>query len=243
MTSDVRNDAPQPAQSGAPGPMLEELTRADLEREIALYEPLAEAVRELVDATVRTEVDPAVIRDVTEAVRAQTARLRERQLPGAYGVRWTTLGGRRSWGNAVVGRRNPIAPPLRLQVGEDGSVWAELRLGAAYEGPNQLVHGGVAALILDQVLGAAAEVSGSPGMTGTLTMRYVAGTPLGELLRVEARAIETVGVKTIVRGTLSGPEGPCVEAEGVFLLPARVRAYAEEHSRAIGYDPTTYPEL
>lgn len=229
-------------KTGAPEPSLEEISREDLEREIALYEPLTAAVRELVDASVRTEVDADVVRDVTEVLREQAARLRERQLPGAYGVRWTSLGGRRAWGNAVVGRRNPIAPPLRLQIADDGSVWSEFHLGAAYEGPDHLTHGGVAALILDQVLGAAAEVAGAPGMTGTLTLRYVRATPLGDL-RVEAKAVETVGVKTIVRGTLAGPDGTCVEAEGIFLLPAAVRAYFEEHSRAIGYDPTTYPEL
>lgn len=229
-------------QTGAPEPTLEQLTCEDLEREIALYEPLTDAVRALIDASVRTEVDAEVVRDVTRVLQEQASRLRERQTPGAYGVRWTSLGGRRAWGNAVVGRRNPIAPPLRLQVGDDGSVSAEFHLGAAYEGPNHLTHGGIAALVLDQVLGAAAEVAGAPGMTGTLTLRYVRATPLGDL-RVEAKAVETVGVKTIVRGTLSGPDGPCVEAEGIFLLPAAVRAYFEEHSRAIGYDPTTYPEL
>jgi hypothetical protein len=41
------------------------------------------------------------------------------------------------------------------------------------------VHGGVSAMILDQMLGEAAGAGGKPGMTGTLTLRYRQATPLG----------------------------------------------------------------
>ena len=38
-------------------------------------------------------------------------------------------------GNAVVGERNPIAPPVVTHRDESGGVWADFVLGAAYEGP------------------------------------------------------------------------------------------------------------
>ena len=70
------------------------------------------------------------------------------------------------WGNVVIGMRNPVAPPLAIERDADGGVFADFHLGAAYEGPPGHVHGGVAALILDHVLGEAAsplrEVRGSP---------------------------------------------------------------------------------
>ncbi len=223
-------------------PNLVEMTDEQIEQQKALYVPLAEAVRSLVDASVRTTVDPTVIAEVTRVLTEQAERLQAEQIDGAFGVRWTNTGKRIAWSNAVVGRRNPIAPPLEFTADPDGTLWAEVVLGAAYEGPHQLVHGGVSALILDQALGGAAEISGAPGMTGTLTIRYERPTPLFTKLRVEAKAVQHEGVKTIVRGSIADEGGVCVRAEGVFILPAPLRALYEEHAALIGYDPTNYAE-
>ena len=82
-----------------------------------------------------------------------------------------------------MGLRNAFAPPLVIEhdARANGDVWSDFHLGAAYEGPPGLVHGGVAAMILDQILGEAAGAGGKPGMTGTLTLIYRQGTPLGDL--------------------------------------------------------------
>lgn len=64
---------------------------------------------------------------------------------------------------------------------EDGRCWTEFTLGPVYEGPPGLVHGGICALLLDQLLGEAATSQLSkPKFTGTITLRYLrGGTPLG----------------------------------------------------------------
>ena len=223
-------------------PVVEELTQEELDRQIALYGPLAEVVRGLVDASIRTEAESEVVREVTDALRVQLDRLRASQSEEPFGIRWTTLGKRRAWGNAVMGLRNPIAPPVNLQADADGRVWADFELGAAYEGPHHIAHGGVSALILDQVLGAAAEVGNAPGMTATLTVRYLRATPLGAL-RAEARMDRVEGVKTYVTGHISSDGDVCVEAEAVFILPTKVRALFEERRRVLNYDPTTLPNV
>ena len=51
-----------------------------------------------------------------------------------FGVRSTTGGDRLAWGNPVIGIRNPIAPPLTIQRDDDGGVFTDFHLGAAYEG-------------------------------------------------------------------------------------------------------------
>lgn len=198
-----------------------------VDHEEAVMTPLAEAVRGLVDAVVRTQVDDAEVDRVRREVEELTARLRTDQLEGSYGTRLSASGRVRNWGNAVIGVRNAVAPPLDLVRGE-GRIFCDFTLGAAYEGPPGLVHGGVCALILDQVLGEAAAAGGHPGMTGTLTLRYRDGTPLGPL-RVEAEIARLEGVKTIVHGRLlarhdDGAEPTlCVEAEGIFILPRWAR--------------------
>jgi len=205
----------------------EELPPEEISRQEGLYGPLAQAVRELADASIRTEADDETIRAAREEIEAITERLRVRQLDGAYGIRFNSDGTGRPWGNAVVGLRNPIAPPLEIKRDPAGKAWADFHLGAAYEGPPGLVHGGVAALVLDQLLGEAAGAGGKPGMTGTLTLRYRRGTPLGDL-HAEAAIDRVEGIKTFAVGSISDHDGVTVEAEGVFILPRWAREAMEK---------------
>ena len=210
------------------GYVREDISDDEIERQRLLYGPLTDAVRDLVDATIRTEVDDDEVRAVQAEVEALTARLRARQLDGAYGVRFSSGGRGRPWGNPVVGLRNAAAPPVVVEHDASGRAWATFHLGAAFEGPPGLVHGGVSAMILDQMLGEAAGAGGKPGMTGTLTLRYRRGTPLGDL-RAEAWIERSEGIKTWAHGRLMDAEGVTVEAEGLFILPrwARERMEAE----------------
>lgn len=201
---------------------VENLTAEEVARLRAVYEPLTQSVRELIDATIRTEVDADAVAEAKAAIDAATARLRTRQLDGSFGIRFSSDGDQMPWGNAVIGVRNPTAPPVVVQTAPDGSVFAEFHLGAAYEGPPGHVHGGVAALILDHVLGEAASSAERPRLTGTITLRYLRTTRLGSL-RAEARIDRTEGVKTFAVGHLADDEGVTVQAEGVFIQPRWAR--------------------
>ena len=140
-----------------------DLSAEDVERLRRTYQPLTQAVRELIDATIRTEVDADEADAARAEIEAVTARLRARQLDGAFGVRFSTDGEQMPWGNVVIGTRNPVAPPLVIENADDGSMFADVHLGAAYEGPPGHVHGGVAALILDHILGRSPAPSGVRG--------------------------------------------------------------------------------
>lgn len=201
---------------------VQNLGSEDVERLRAVYGPLTESVRQLVDATIRTEMPADAVAAARAEIDAVTAQLRQRQLDGSFGVRFGTEGDPMPWGNAVVGLRNALAPPLDVKDGADGGVFADFRLGAAYEGPPGHVHGGVAAMILDHVLGVATSSLGQPRLTGTITMRYRRLTPLGDL-HVEARIVRTDGIKTFAEGHLADAEGITVEAEGVFISPRWAR--------------------
>ena len=180
--------------------------------------PLAESVRRLIDATIRTQVDPATLAAAKEKIDCATEELSTALMPGSFGVRETDDGHTMAWGNVVIGLRNPVAPPLAINHGADGLVWSDFALGAAYEGPPGHVHGGVCAMVLDHVLGATAHKPGKPAYTGTLRIRFLRGTPLGPL-RAEARVDRVEGVKTFATGHLADAEGITVEAEGVFVHP------------------------
>jgi acyl-coenzyme A thioesterase PaaI-like protein len=207
--------------AGALGATFEVLSAAEAGRVTALYAPLAEAVRELVDATIRTEADDDVVADARSAIEAVTASLRQRTRP--VGVSYRVDGRPLPLGNAAVGVCNPIAPPIVVHHDGDGRCRSEFVLGSAYEGPPGRVHGGVSALILDHLLGeAASEGLSKARFTGTITVKYLRGTPLGPL-RCDAWIDRSEGVKVFARGSISDAEGVTVEAEGVFIEPAWAR--------------------
>ena len=114
------------------------------------------------------------------------------------------------------GVANPLAPPVRLEV-VDGVVHGRVRFGSAYEGPPSSVHGGYVAAAFDEVLGLAQSLGGSPGMTGTLTIRYRKPTPLHTDLRFEARLDRQEGRKIFCSGELYAGELLCAEADGIFI--------------------------
>ncbi|OBF13662.1 PaaI family thioesterase [Mycobacterium sp. ACS4331] len=199
--------------------MNQPLVPEDAARVEETFGPLTQSVRRLIDVAIRSQADETDVRRAHALIDEAAALLSSRLDPEPFGVRSTTDGRTLTWGNVVIGMRNAIAPPLRVRRDESGRATAELTLGAPYEGPPGLVHGGVCALLLDHVLSATAHRPGVPAFTGTLTVRYVAPTRLGPL-RVEAWTHREDGGKTYAKGHILDVAGAVtVEAEGVFIRP------------------------
>jgi acyl-coenzyme A thioesterase PaaI-like protein len=201
-----------------------DLTDEQVDAEVLVFGALTDAVRRLNEVTLRTTVDHETVDDVRRQVEELTARLEKSMIPDNFGVSFTKGGRIRGYGNAVVGLRNPNAVPLKVvQDKVNGRASAEFELNALHEGPPGQVHGGVVALVLDQVFGEAAAAGGSPGMTGTLTLRYALNTPLGPC-SAEAWVDRRDGIKTVVKGEMRRADGTVtVTAEGIFILPRWAR--------------------
>jgi acyl-coenzyme A thioesterase PaaI-like protein len=116
----------------------------------------------------------------------------------------------------MLGRANPLAPPVELMV-EDDVVHGRAVFGSAYEGPPGCVHGGYIAAAFDEVLGSTQSLAGRPGMTARLTVNYRSPKPLHEELRFAGRVVEVSGRKTFTHGTMHAGERLCAEAEGLFV--------------------------
>lgn len=127
----------------------------------------------------------------------------------------------------IIGPRNPLAAPIRFDVfpleGGAKEIRAEHVFDAPWNGPPGSVHGGVIALVFDELLGCIGAISNVGGFTGTLTIRYRSLTPIGKSIRMRAWIERTEGVKTFVKGTLHcdtpAPNTLCAEAEGIFIRP------------------------
>lgn len=201
----------------ADGPLTDEL----LDRRAAVAELGAE-LRALTDLITRTEAGADVLRDSARRLREVAPALRERIRDIAEPASVDSLMGGVRMFNPVIGEGNPIAPPLRIERGEDGVVgWCTL--GHAYEGPPMYGHGGVSAMLIDQLLGHAAAAAGHPGVTTELSVRYRRPVPLDVPLRVWGHVTGTEGRRISVAGgitTAAEPDVPLVEADGRF---ARLR--------------------
>lgn len=199
----------------------EEISAGEHERLHALYSPFTQSVRRLIQAGIRGVADENALREAQELIETAVEKL-----GGGVDtpqVRFAVDGRPVVWGNPVTGFRNAIAPPLVIHTEPGGLWWSEFELDDAYQGPPGWVHGGVLALVLDQVMGeAATEGLAKPKFTGTITLRYLRGTPLGRL-RAEAAIERTDGYKTFVSGHMSDADGKTVEAEGIFIKPAWAR--------------------
>ena len=186
-------------------------------------EVLGDAVRRLVDAVVRTQVDPATVLAAAEAVDAVTASLTGELRSGPYSP---DVGNVFANPLSVVGGSvNPLAPPVTLEVSPERAT-GTLRLGSAYEGPPGLVHGGVLSLVMDHLLGQAALAAGHGGMTLSLELRYKAPTPLWTDLVAEGHVESVDGRKIRMAGSISAGGVTTVEASGLFLALDRETAAA-----------------
>ncbi|MGN9761697.1 PaaI family thioesterase [Streptomyces sp. SD31] len=199
-----------------------------LEHQKAAITRLGHELRALVEATVRTTASPDTLHRVADGVRHVTGRLTGRQRARAEipevdefpdGVRMYS---------PVSGPGSPLAPPLHITPAADGLV-GHCTLGIAHEGPPGYGHGGMSAMLLDELMGRACAAAGTAGLTVSLRMRYHRPVPLETPLRVLARVTGTDERKISVSGSIStrtDPDAHLVTADGIFVTPDPDRARA-----------------
>ena len=205
---------------------------------------LGAALRALTSSAIGSEVPIEVLRSVAVEARRLAAALAERQrrLDEPSSVDDLQRGQRPF--NPVVGSGNPVAPPMRVEI-IDGAAVGSCTLDWRYEGPFTYAHGGVSALLLDQIMGYAAAAAGHPSVTGRLQLRYRSTVPLGQPLRIRARLIDVLGVRAAIRGSISlasDPDDALVEAEGRFLALRAEQAARLFGSRTVPSDGSEPPE-
>lgn len=137
---------------------------------------------------------------------------------------WT--GEHESWGSYLDmtmfgGRVNPLGMPMEPVYGHDaeGRPYAEgtVTLGRAYLGGPDMVHGGYVAGILDHMFGLALHAGPLVAVTATLTIRFVAPTPIGRPLRLRAWFEPAARRRLVGRATCHDGDTLTAEAEGLFL--------------------------
>lgn len=197
----------------------------------------AEALRQLAGATrelnrlVRiTRADDTTLDEARALVEQATALLATAVYDGPHVQTGTTPDGMLTdFGrpeeffpySPVVGPLNPISPMVELEGAEDGSVSGRVTLTEPFNGPPwDLAHGGVVALIFDELLGVASITGAGGGFTGRLTIRYHRPTPIKQPLALAARVTDVHGRKIKVHGTIHADGVLTAEADGLFISVA-----------------------
>ncbi|MDI6097431.1 PaaI family thioesterase [Actinoplanes sp. NEAU-A12] len=188
-------------------------------RRRAAISDLGDALRLLVEHAAATEAPTEELRRAAERIRQAAAPLGERvrgrhDSPTADDM----LAGVRLY-NPVTGAGSALAPPLEIHSDGDLSIGA-CTLGLAFEGPPSFAHGGVSAMLLDQMLGYAVGHSGNPGMTVRLDTGYRKPVPLLTPLRLTAQVTGIEGRRVTATGIIAVAAEPgeiLVEATGVFV--------------------------
>jgi acyl-coenzyme A thioesterase PaaI-like protein len=188
------------------------------ERREAITE-LGDAMRALVEHAASTEAPTGDLLRAAAEVRAVAALLGE-QIRGLSALPSVDdlLGGVRMY-NPVTGGGSALAPPLHIEV-VSGMVVGRCTLGLAFEGPPMFAHGGVSAMLLDQILGHTVTASGHPGMTVRLDTSYRAPVPLLTPLRLTAEVRDIDGRRVTATGAITTEAEPgtiLVSATGTFV--------------------------
>jgi acyl-coenzyme A thioesterase PaaI-like protein len=122
------------------------------------------------------------------------------------------------------GDAHPAGLHLRVLIGDELSVHAELVVTDRHQGGPGRAHGGVLAAALDEVLGAAGELVDTSLVTARLECDYLKPVPLGESLHLSAECIAVDGRKIYAQGEgrLGSPDGAlAVRAAALFMrVPA-----------------------
>lgn len=118
---------------------------------------------------------------------------------------------------------------LGLEFYRDGDlVYADVTIPGAYRGYEGVAHGGMVALLLDEVMGWAANcASRGATATGELNVRYRQPTPVDEPLRIEARVVRARNPLFMVEGALKKLDGTTCATGTAKLLKQRDGAFGE----------------
>jgi hypothetical protein len=221
-----------------------------MERQEPDFEALSSAVasvRALVTHLRRTTADPETLAAVEREVRALNERLAPHDYAGPFAQRQLfvdpgSMGPARDTDDPVeyfpyspvIGPLNPVAPPVDFQlVGRE--LHATHVFDPQYNGPPMSVHGGVVALVFDELLGSLGAVLDIGGFTGTLEVVYRSLTPLDQPVRMRSWIEGEEGSKVFIHGTMhttdpGSEERLCAQARGIFIRPKQgMLAHVLEH--------------
>ena len=187
---------------------------------------LADALRRANDVAVCTDLPPERVLEVAERIEAAARELASRQHDGPFSG---LLPRERDYSrphhamplSPVIGELNPMRPEIELRI-EGQRVCGSARLGKRFVGPAGCAHGGVTAMICDQLVALAARAGGVRGVTRALEVRYRRTTPLFETLELEGWCEQVDGERVRALCEIRAGGEVCVRGEADLVVSRRI---------------------
>ena len=184
---------------------------------------LAQALRDLTNILVTSTPPIEDMNEIAERLELQAKQFaKEPRLYGQMGFQADGNHGKRGEVNhelnALAGWSNPLSPGINMWF-EDEQAYGTVTCGWAYEGPPSCIHGGYVAAIFDQFMGMAQILGKQPGMTGTLSVRYLRPTPLNKEIKLQAWLECVEGRKTVISADMRCDDVVTATCEALFIRP------------------------
>ena len=149
-------------------------------------ERLAAAVRALGDAAVETDVDHVTLDRITAQIADLTDRLAAATDDTPYsGLVWPPGDFSVPEGpmplNPIIGACSPVRPDVEMRF-SDGEIVGRALFTKRFVGPPGFAHGGISAMLADQLVSASPQAVGVRTITKSLHVEYRRPLPLGEVV-------------------------------------------------------------
>jgi hypothetical protein len=193
-------------------------------------ERLAAAVRALADAAAETDVDPESLDDITAEIAALTERLAAITSDSPYsGLTWAPGDFSVPEGpmplNPIIGACSPVRPDVQLRF-SNGEIAGRAVFTKRFVGPPGYAHGGISAMLGDQIVSASPLAIGVHTITKSLHVWYRRPLPLGEELALWG-VYEPDGDAFQARFTITARDEVAVEGTGELVPFERLARRAE----------------
>lgn len=100
---------------------------------------------------------------------------------------------------------------------DDTSLVATTTVHPMFQGPPGRVHGGILALLVDEIFGTLNVALGLRALTARLAVSYLAAAPIDVELTFRASIQNLQGRNLAVKAEGTSPQGPFLEAEALFI--------------------------
>jgi uncharacterized protein (TIGR00369 family) len=116
------------------------------------------------------------------------------------------------------GEANPIGLHLEFFLADDGKVVSMAEIGDTFEGPAGLLHGGIIATLLDEIMSKAVRSHGIVAMTRHMEVEYLRPVPSQSPIRLEAHVTRNEGRKHWTEARiLDGAGTMLAHGKGLFV--------------------------
>ena len=101
---------------------------------------------------------------------------------------------------------------------DNGSIFTEVTLTEAQQGPPGFAHGGASAALLDEAMGAAVWQAGYKAVSISLNVQYLKPIPLGQEIQVIGIRMDKLDRHIFAQGEIRLPDGTIsVRGKGVYV--------------------------